>query len=82
VKEVGRMMRSEWLLPGVLETSYDGDFYRKHLMDLGCAEVVCDYRGVYPPYIAKGLNKYTARFDGTIVARLLGWHFMLRGRKI
>lgn len=81
VREAFRMVRSEYLLPGVFETSFGGKSYREWLSQLGCREVVVEYRGVYPPYFATKFLKLSSVFDGTAVARLFGWHFMIRGRK-
>ena len=81
VGEVMRMMRSEWLLPGVVETRHDGAYYRGHLTGLGCSEVSYRYCGVYPPRVSHEVGKRTAVLDGTPVARAFGWYFMIRGRK-
>jgi SAM-dependent methyltransferase len=82
VREAFRMLRSEWLLPGVFETRFGGGYYRKRLTDLGCTDVVVEYRGVYPPYWTMTFLKAASIFDGSIVARLLGWHFVIRARKV
>jgi len=81
VREALRMVRSEELLPGVFETTFGGEYYRKQLSELGCDEVVVEYRGVYPPYWTMKFLRLTSVFDGTVVARLFGWHFMIRARK-
>jgi SAM-dependent methyltransferase len=81
VREAFRMLRSEWLLPGVFETTYGGEHYRRRLTELGCEEVVVEYRGVYPPYWTMKFLRLASSLDDTFVARLLGWHFMIRARK-
>jgi SAM-dependent methyltransferase len=81
IREAWRMVRSEWLLPGVFETTFGGAYYRKQLSELGCDGIVVEYRGVYPPYWTMKFLRFTSVFDGTFVARLFGWHFMVRARK-
>jgi len=81
VRELVRMIRSEELLPGVYETRYGAEYYRERLVDLDCVDISFEYRGVYPPYGVRHLWKLTRILDGTLVARLLGWYFVLRCMK-
>lgn len=81
IREMPRMARSGWFLPGVVETTFGGEHYRRQLLGLGCTDVVYEYRGVYPPVGTRHIAERTRFLDGTAVARMLGWYFMIRGRK-
>jgi SAM-dependent methyltransferase len=81
IGEAARMVRSEWLMPGVVETAHDAEFYCRHLNALGCRDTAFEYCGVYPPRLAGAVLSYTERLNGTRLARALGWYFMIRARK-
>src|SRR5262249_4122329 len=80
-REWHRMRRSPWMLPGVYESDLGTAYYEKTLAELGCTEVVSRWCGVYPQHRARTWLPKTENLDGTLVARLVGWYFMLSARK-
>lgn len=81
LRELGRMIRSPYMLPGVFESGLGPAYYRRTLADLGCQDIVVRSCGVYPGFGSRRLLPLTKWLDGTPIADLLGWYFMIRGRK-
>lgn len=80
-RDLFRMIRSPWMLPGVYESSFGARYYRRVLEELGCVDVVSRGCGVYPARNPRKWLRYTERLDGTALGDLLGWYFMLSARK-
>lgn len=81
LRESLRIIRNEWMLPGVYESTYGPAFYRKALQGLGCADIRVESCGVYPPIAPRRVWNLTRVVDGTFVADWFGWYFMIAGRK-
>jgi len=86
--EMSRMLRSPWLAPGVLESSFLAPEYVRWLEELGCEQVEVVSCGVYPSTVARlpgALRRAAAgafgMLDGTLLADLTGWYFMLSAVK-
>ncbi|MGH2395989.1 MAG: class I SAM-dependent methyltransferase [bacterium] len=81
IRELFRMVRTPWLLPGVFESSLGPGYYRRVLSELGCDRVQIRSAGVYPPLGPLNWARRTSALDGTPLATLLGWYFMIRARR-
>jgi hypothetical protein len=81
VREYPRMARTEWFMPGVHESSHGPARYARALERLGCGTPRVRSAGVYPPRTGAALARIAARLDGTPVADLLGWYFMIAARR-
>jgi len=81
LRELPRMLRSPWLLPDVYESSLGPGYYGRILAELGCDSVRTMSAGVYPPSATPGWARRTAGLDGTPLADLLGWYFMISARR-
>jgi ubiquinone/menaquinone biosynthesis C-methylase UbiE len=88
LKEVPRMWVSEWLRPGVYESTYGPQEYEAWLTELGCTDIRIEYCGVYPKMIRwlpasvrRSLASLLQKLDGTAVANALGWYFIIVARK-
>jgi ubiquinone/menaquinone biosynthesis C-methylase UbiE len=86
--EMARMLRSPWLAPGVLESSFMAPEYVRWLEELGCKEIEVVSCGVYPSLVARlpgALRRAAAnvfgKLDGTLLADLVGWYFMISAVK-
>lgn len=80
-RDVWRMARSPWIMPGVYESSYGPKYYVKALEGLGCTGIQVKSCGVYPVWKAKTFARWTRSWDGTFMAGWLGWYFMIVARK-
>ncbi|NOT34295.1 MAG: class I SAM-dependent methyltransferase [Candidatus Eisenbacteria bacterium] len=81
VRDAGRMLRTEWLMPGVYESSHGPRRYARALERLGCSKPRVRSAGVYPPRTGPALARFVAGLDGTPVADLFGWYFMIAARR-
>jgi SAM-dependent methyltransferase len=81
VREFPRMARTEWFMPGVHESSNGPGRYARALERLGCAPPRVRSAGVYPPRTGPVLARLASRLDGTPIADLLGWYFMIAARR-
>jgi SAM-dependent methyltransferase len=79
--ELPRIVRTPWLLPGVFEATHGPAFYRRALTTLGCPEPRIRWAGVYPPRSGSRLAQGLAALDGSPLAALLGWYFMIVARR-
>ena len=86
--ERGRMARDEHLAAGI----YESDLPKRGWAALARAAGLRDVRiisaGVYPPYTRAGFERVLWRYpdffralDGTLIADVLGFFYMLTGRK-
>lgn len=81
VREAPRILRTEWFLPGVFESSYGPGRYVRALEQLGCRAPRVRSAGIYPPRTTSGLARIAGLLDGTPLADLLGWYFMIAARR-
>jgi SAM-dependent methyltransferase len=81
LREYPRMARTEWFMPGVHESSHGPGRYARALEQLGCTSPRVRGAGVYPPRTGTALARLAARLDGTPVADLFGWYFMIAARR-
>jgi ubiquinone/menaquinone biosynthesis C-methylase UbiE len=81
VKDSFRLLTSPWMLPGVYESKLGEDYYRKVLTKLGCTDLVIQSCGVYPPGASVATARRTEKLNGSWLASLAGWYFMIRGRR-
>jgi SAM-dependent methyltransferase len=81
LRELVRMVRSPYLMPGVYESSLGPRYYRNVLGELGCRSIRIESAGVYPHRHTLAWAKRTARLDGGLMADALGWYFMISARK-
>ena len=81
-REGWRMMRTEWMLPGVYESTFGRAYYQRLLADLGCSEIRSESCGVYPAANPARIWSMTRFLDGTFLADWFGWYFMIAGRKV
>ncbi len=81
VREYPRMLRTEWFMPGVYESSYGPQRFTTALSRLGCASPRVRSAGVYPPRTGPAFARVAKLVDGTPVADLLGWYFMIAARR-
>lgn len=79
--ELRRMLRSAWFAEGVYESSFGAGAYRTWLAELGCTAIRTRHCGVYPSRGRLRIGRRTTLLDGTVVARALGWYFMVAARK-
>jgi SAM-dependent methyltransferase len=79
--ELPRLVSSPWMMPGVYESTFGPSRYRAWLERLGCKEIRIQSGGVYPPLKPAFWSRWTRFLDGTFVARLLGWYFMIVAKK-
>jgi len=82
VRELPRILRTPWLLPGVFEASHGPGLYRSALKALGCHEPRIRWAGVYPPRSNRAMARTLAALDGSPLAGLLGWYFMIVTRRV
>ena len=82
------MLASEWLAPGVYESSFGVDDYAPWLDEMGLENVQITSCGVYPSFIGRlpwwlrrGAARCFEQLDGTEVGTNWGWYFVLLGRK-
>ena len=80
-REAKRMWRSPYLMPGVYESTLGANWYHGALAALGCVEIRTLWCGVYPPRMAGKWAKKTKILNGSALAELLGWYFMISARK-
>lgn len=80
LKESPRLIRTPWMLPGVYESSFGPRFYAGALERLGCREIRVRSAGVYPRRGAQRWEPRTRWCDGTWLASLFGWYFMIKAR--
>jgi SAM-dependent methyltransferase len=80
--ELPRIVRTPWLLPGVFEASHGPGLYRRALTALGCHEPRIRWAGVYPPRANRAMARRLAVLDGSPLAGLLGWYFMIVTRRV
>jgi ubiquinone/menaquinone biosynthesis C-methylase UbiE len=76
-----RMLRSTSMLPGVYESSLGVGWYKRTLSELGFQAIRIESAGVYPHAGAVRWAARTSRWDGTKLADMLGWYFMISARK-
>jgi SAM-dependent methyltransferase len=81
-RDLVRMIRSPWLLPGVYESALGAKYYRTALAELGCEDVRSWGCGVYPPSNPRRWLPYTKVLDGTVAGDWLGWYFMVSARRV
>jgi len=81
LQDLPRILRTPWLLPGVFESSYGPARYRHALERLGLDAIRVRAAGVYPPRSGPALAALAAALDGTPIADLMGWYFMIVGRR-
>ena len=81
LRELPRMLHSSWLLPGVYESTFGPGFYRRALAELGCDGIATRSAGVYPPRARPEWARRARSLDGTPLADLLGWYFMIAARR-
>jgi SAM-dependent methyltransferase len=81
IREIGRILRGSWLMPGVSESTFGPSYYLKRLEELGCTDIRVKSCGVYLPWKAAAAWRHTRRLDGTAIARWLGWYFMIIARR-
>jgi SAM-dependent methyltransferase len=86
-----RMRRSTYMADGVYESDFGSEVYVRHLEALGCGNIDWIWCGLYPPSIGSWNRRVRIRakiarvfeaFDGTALAKRLGWYFMIAGRKL
>lgn len=75
-----RLLKDPWMSPGVWESDLSPDFYRRTLHSLGVHDLTIESSGVYPQRSARWWHDKTRWLDGTWVADLLGWYFVILGR--
>jgi SAM-dependent methyltransferase len=87
--ERGRMKRSEHLGEGIFESDLSKGAWRDLIAGAGLRDVHAISAGVYPPYTMRGYDDLTwkygslvRRLDGTVVADVLGWFYMVTARKV
>jgi len=83
-----RMARDENLAEGIYESDLTRSAWRDLIRDAGLRDVRLVSAGVYPPYTLRGHEALTWRYgsflralDGTPVADVLGFFFMVTARK-
>jgi SAM-dependent methyltransferase len=76
-----RMIRSPWLLPGVYESALGAAWYERTMKVLGYQDIKIESAGVYPRRNALRWAMRTKAWDGTSLARVFGWYFMISARK-
>jgi len=81
IGEALRMLRSPWMEEGVYESSLGPRWYARSLAAHGLEAIRIQSAGVYPPWRASALAPRTRRLDGTSLADVLGWYFMVVARK-
>lgn len=86
--ERGRMKTSEHMAEGIYESDLSRGAWRDLVAAAGLRDVRAISAGVYPPYTMKGYDELTwkysnlvRRLDGTVVADVLGWFYMVTARK-
>jgi SAM-dependent methyltransferase len=81
IKDSLRLLTSPWMLPGVYESKLGEGYYRKVLTELGITDLVIESCGVYPPGASVATAHRTEKLNGSWLASLAGWYFMIRGRR-
>lgn len=81
VLDARRMLRSEWLMPGVYESTHGPSRYARALRTLGCDRVRVRGAGLYPPRCSARVAKAFGFLDGTPLADGFGWYFMVAARR-
>jgi SAM-dependent methyltransferase len=81
VKDTFRLLTSPWMLPGVYESTLGEGYYKKTLSDLGCTDLVIQGCGVYPPGASVATARRMEKLNGSWLASVAGWYFMIRGRR-
>ena len=86
--ERGRMARDEHLAAGIYESDLPKRAWAALARDAGLRDVRIISAGVYPPYTRAGFERVLWRYpdffralDGTLIADVLGFFYMLTGRK-
>jgi len=86
--ERGRMARDEHLAAGIYESDLPKRAWAALARDAGLRDVRIVSAGVYPPYTVRGFEQLLWRYgrwlralDGTPLADVLGFFFMLTGRR-
>jgi SAM-dependent methyltransferase len=80
-REWKRMLASPFMAPGVYESTLGPEYYEGALTALGCTQIRVQSCGVYPTATALKWLPLTKSLDGTLVADLLGWYFLVLGVK-
>jgi len=81
IRELGRMLRSQWLMPGISESTHGPSYYIKQLEALGCTDIRVKSCGIYLPWKTAVAWNITRWLDGTVIARWFGWYFMITARR-
>jgi SAM-dependent methyltransferase len=76
-----RMIKSPCILPGIYESRFTQMYYKKILKSLGCYSIRCRSCGVYPGRNSLKWAHYTRWMNGTFLATLFGWYFMIVARR-
>ncbi len=83
-----RMAREEHMAEGIFESSLSKRAWRDIVREAGLASVRIVSAGVHPPYTLRGHEELTWRYarfiralDGTAVADVLGWFYMVTARR-
>ncbi len=83
-----RMRHDEQMAEGIFESALSKRAWRDLVNAAGLAEVRIVAAGVQPPYTMRGFEELTWRYarilralDGTAVANVLGWFYMVTARK-
>lgn len=86
--ERDRMKTSEHFGEGIFESDLSRGAWRDLVAAAGLRDVRAISAGVYPPYTMKGYDELTwkysnlvRRLDGTIVADVLGWFYIVTARR-
>ena len=86
--ERGRMAHEEHMAEGIFESDLPKGAWATVARDAGLRDVRIVSAGVYPPYTRPGFEALLWRYprlfralDGTVVADVLGFFYMLTGRK-
>lgn len=81
IREYSRIRKTEWFMPGVFESSHGPRRYARALEALGCTRPRVRTAGAYPPRTGPTLARIASIVDGTPIAGLLGWYFMIAARR-
>src|SRR2546428_667777 len=86
--ERARMKQDEFLSEGIYESALPKSAWRRLVRDAGLADVRIVSAGVYPPYTFAGHERLMWKYadfirslDGTLVADVLGFFYMVTARK-
>jgi len=86
--ERGRMKESEHMAEGIFESDLSRGAWRDLVAAAGLRDVRAISAGVYPPYTMRGYDTLTWKYsdlvrslDGTVLADVLGWFYMVTATK-